>query len=199
MNSAAGYGRKRPRGRSAAESDLQLLLTIASRCNHAQVVPSGDGESAWQVVGDPTKALIVAALKARIQLPDQGQHVLFEIPFDSERKAMSVVLPQADDGATMHTKGAPEEILARCVAERRDGKILPLTDSRRREIMQANAEDGFSRAAGVGVRLPGLGNVSRPIHGDGPGLRRIEGMIDPPREEVKQSVATCRAPAFARS
>ena len=37
----------------SAEADLQLLLTIGIRCNHAQVAPSGSGENAWQVIRDP--------------------------------------------------------------------------------------------------------------------------------------------------
>jgi Ca2+-transporting ATPase len=58
-------------------SDLNLLLTIASRCNHAQVLPAGDGEGVWRVVGDPTEgALLVAALKAGVPPPEPGLHVL---------------------------------------------------------------------------------------------------------------------------
>ncbi|MBI3863072.1 MAG: cation-translocating P-type ATPase [Planctomycetia bacterium] len=177
-----------------AEPELQLLLTIASRCNHAQVVPSGKDENAWQVVGDPTEgALVVAALKARIQLPNPGEHVLFEIPFDSERKAMSVVLPQGVGGATMYTKGAPEEILARCVAERRDGKIIPLIDSRRQEILQANAEMASRALRALAFACREWVNVPEHFTETDLVFVGLAGMIDPPREEVKQAVATCRA------
>ncbi|MGE5195131.1 MAG: cation-translocating P-type ATPase, partial [Deltaproteobacteria bacterium] len=178
----------------SADPELPLLLTIASRCNHTEVVPAGDGENIWKVVGDPTEgALVVAALKARLQPQDQGEHVLYEIPFDSERKAMSVVLPHGAGGAIMYTKGAPEEILSRCSAEHRDGETIPLTDSRRREIIEANA-DMASRALRV-LAFAYRDWASAPEHFTERDLVFVglAGMIDPPREEVKQSVATCRA------
>src|SRR5262249_8312216 len=37
----------------ATEEGLQSLLTIADRCNHAQILPVGDGKEGWKVIGDP--------------------------------------------------------------------------------------------------------------------------------------------------
>jgi magnesium-transporting ATPase (P-type) len=53
------------------------------------------GSSRWQEIGDPTEAaLIVVALKAKLNLDELRQHSnrLHEIPFDSRRKMMTVVL-----------------------------------------------------------------------------------------------------------
>ena len=94
----------------------------------------------------------------------------------------------------MHTKGAPEVILAKCVAERRGGKIEPLTDARRSQIMQANSEMA-SRA----LRVLALAYRD---HSETPGTEYDEtdlifaglvGMIDPPREAAKEAVQKCRA------
>ena len=75
------------------ETDLLQALTIGAKCNHAQALPAADGSGQWHVVGDPTEgALVVAALKAGIEPIDHAGRILYEIPFDSERKAMSVVL-----------------------------------------------------------------------------------------------------------
>src|SRR5262249_29704151 len=121
----------------AGEPDLVHALTAAARCNNAQVVPRGDGEG-WQVLGDPTEgALIVAALKAGVEATDPEHAVLYEIPFDSERKAMSVVVRGPHGTAVMYTKGAPEVLLAKCGTERRGGVVVPLAEARRQEIMRA--------------------------------------------------------------
>lgn len=185
----------------AAEPDLMLLLTAAVRCSHATVSPSGEGRT-WQVVGDPTEgALIVAALKAGLEADSKQHRVLHEIPFDSGRKAMSVVVANDDGVPVTYTKGAPEVVLAKCVAERRDGSIVPLTDGGRSRIMASNSE-----MAGRALRVLALAyrEIAEP-----PESRRAEsdyarieedlvfaglvGMIDPPRDEAKEAVLRCRA------
>ncbi len=177
------------------EVDLIQVLTTAARCNNATVSPRGDGIDSWQVIGDPTEgALVVAALKAGIQSRDREHHVLHEIPFDSERKAMSVVVRGPEGTAVMHTKGAPEMILAKCIAERRGGKVEPLTDDRRGQIMQWNSE-----MAGRALRVLALAYRD---HSETQGNKYDEsdlifaglvGMIDPPREEAREAVQKCRA------
>lgn len=74
----------------AADSELMLALTVAARCNSARLLPLADGVG-WQAVGDPTEgALLVAARKGGIEPSAELSKILWEIPFDSERKAMSV-------------------------------------------------------------------------------------------------------------
>ena len=120
--------------------------------------------------------------------------MLHEIPFDSERKAMSVVVREPGDAVMMYTKGAPEVVLSWCVSERRGGEVVPLTDDRRREIMGTNAEMA-SRA----LRVLALAYRPRPGRRIMPRTEEAElifaglvGMIDPPREEVKAAVGRCR-------
>ncbi len=174
----------------AAHADLRQALTAATWCNSARLTSKADG---WQVVGDPTEgALLVAAMKAGLGIErshDQGE-ILFEIPFDSDRKAMSAVVRQGD-GATMFTKGAPEVVLRLCTEELQD-RPVPLSEERRAEILNAST-DMASRALRV------LGLAYRPVAVGGPAdyceeklvFAGLVGMIDPPRDEVKQAVATC--------
>jgi Ca2+-transporting ATPase len=174
------------------DPDLGLLLRIALACNNATVLPGADG--CWRALGDPTEAaLVVAAMKAGLDPAAGTEPTLYEIPFDSGRKRMSVVVRRADGGG-LYTKGGPESVLDRCVAEHRDGGTLPLEAGRRREILEA-ATDMASRALRV------LAFAWRPVPLDG--LHEAEeeslvfvglvGMIDPPREEARQAVQTCRA------
>ena len=98
------------------ENDLLQALTIGAWCNNAQVVPGSGGDD-WQVVGDPTEgALLVAAFKAGIEKRRHNRGVVYEIPFDSERKMMSVVVRESNE-SIMYSKGAPEVILDRCKSE----------------------------------------------------------------------------------
>jgi Ca2+-transporting ATPase len=177
-----------------SQPDLMQALTIGARCNNATVSPQGDGAESWQVIGDPTEgALIVAALKAGIESHDQEHRVLYEIPFDSERKAMSIVLRGRNSGPVMYTKGAPEVILSKCSSERRDGQIHPLTDDRRKEIMHAN-----SALASRALRVLALAYCDQPSRSGDEYEERdlvfagLMGMIDPPRDEVRDAVRTCR-------
>jgi P-type Ca2+ transporter type 2C len=176
------------------ESDLIQALTTAARCNNATVSPRGDDADSWQVIGDPTEgALVVAALKAGIEARDREQRVLYEIPFDSERKTMSVVLEESNGTRVMHSKGAPEVILAKCVAERHGGQVVPLTEDRRSQLLRSNSE-----MAGRALRVLGLAYRDHSAT-QGTGYDETDltfaglvGMIDPPREEVKEAVRRCR-------
>ena len=185
--------------------DLHRLLTIATRCNNATVRPTGDG-GGWEVVGDPTEgALIVAALKAGIAAADAAEPIAFEIPFDSDRKRMSVVVRRHDGVRLMYTKGAPEMMLSRCVAEQRNGVVTPLSADRRREILAAGAA-----MAGRALRVLAMAWRELPASespGDHAGSRvrqpseekecdlihvGLVGLIDPPREESRDAVLKCR-------
>ena len=177
-----------------SESDLIQALTIAARCNHAVVTPLGDDTDSWQVIGDPTEgALIVAALKAGIEAHDRAAHLVYEIPFDSERKAMSVVVRTGPASAVMYTKGAPEAILAKCIHERRGGQVEPLTAARREQIMHGNSEMA-SRA----LRVLALAYRELPMTPGTPydeaelTFAGLVGMIDPPRDEARAAVQVCR-------
>jgi len=178
------------------DPDLGRLLTIAARCNHATVQPSrGAG---WEVLGDPTEgALVVAALKGGVPRENPSEPVVFELPFDSDRKRMSVVVHRMDGTHGLDTKGATETVLPRCVAERVRGRTVPLTDDRRRAILAA-AEALAQRALRV------LSLACRDLAADETfeaGPQRLErdlvhvglvGMIDPPRDEAQRAVARCR-------
>jgi Ca2+-transporting ATPase len=173
--------------------DLQQALAVAAWCNNARLNPRGDGADQWEIVGDPTEgALLVAARKAGIEFSRATSSLLYEIPFDSERKAMSVVVKDAE-GATMFTKGAPEVILAKCTHEQRDGQVVALTNQRREEILQTNREMASRalRVLGLAYR-PNVSTTQRLDDEEDLVFAGLAGMIDPPREEAKVAIATCR-------
>ena len=176
--------------------DLMRALQVAAWCNTARVTPHPENNSVWQVIGDPTEgALVVAARKADVEAHGRDDRLLHEIPFDSERKVMSVVVLGPEDSATMYTKGAPEVVLAKCDREWRHGQTRPLTPERRNEIHRTAAE-----MAARALRVLALADRYHP-DADHEAIRREEalvfvglvGMIDPPRGEAKSAVRKCRA------
>lgn len=176
--------------------ELHPLLLAGARCNNSAIHPKSDGSGAWLCVGDPTEgALLVLARKAGIDTHLESVRTVFEIPFDSDRKMMSVVTRSENQQIVMHSKGAPEVILSRCVSERSGEKEIPLTEARRAAIMQSASD-----LAGKAYRVLALACRSMP-NGSGVDVWQEErlvfagliGMIDPPREEVRGAVETCRS------
>jgi Ca2+-transporting ATPase len=177
----------------SAEPDLIQALRVAGRCNNARVSPRETESESWQVLGDPTEgALLVAALKGGIDAVTDGQRILYEIPFDSERKAMSVVVGGPGGGAIMYTKGAPEVIVEKCVSERRGGNIEPLTDARRQAILLAGSEMAARALRVLALAYREHLDVQRPVYMETELIfSGLVGIIDPPREEVKDAVDKC--------
>ena len=182
----------------AADPDLRTLLWIAARCTTATLRPGADG-GGWQVIGDPTEgALVVAAVKGGVAAKDPAEPTIFEIPFDSARKRMSVIVRVDAKRRMLATKGAPEAVLARCVAEQCDGRIVPLSDERRREILATAA--GLAEQA---LRVLSLAwrevPTEEPLDDDPARVERglvhagLVGMLDPPRDEARIAVQRCRS------
>ena len=175
--------------------DLMRALQIAAWCNAAEVTPRPGDEGGWQVIGDPTEgALVVAARKADVEAHDRGDRVLHEIPFDSDRRVMSVLVRGTGDSATMYTKGAPEVILDLCDREWRHGRIEPLTPERRAEIRGVAGE-----MAAQALRVLALADRHHPDASREAARQEedlvfvgLAGMIDPPRDEARSAVRLCR-------
>ena len=175
------------------ELDLATALTIGIWCNNAKLEAPTNHDERWRILGDPTEgALIVAAKKAAIER-DSDRTIVHEIPFDSQRKLMSMVAKDAKQRPVIYTKGAPELLLERCAFEQRDGKIVPLSADRREQLLQQSSE-----MANRALRLLALGY--RDLDNDSPAYREeglvfagLVGMIDPPREEARTAVAKCQS------
>lgn len=171
---------------------LERLLRTAALCNNARFVRDEDGVR--RVVGDPTEgALLVLAEKGGIDresiMPQSG--VIQQLPFDSDRKRMTVVTLDEHGRPVAHVKGGVDILLPRCttikMGPRSSGEV-PLDDAMRAEI-QAVADDMASRA----LRVLALARRKQPQGDPEEQLTflGLVGMIDPPRQGVKKAIATC--------
>jgi Ca2+-transporting ATPase len=172
--------------------DLIQALTVGAWCSHAQITKSLERDDQWELVGDPTEgALVVAALKAGVSVTGRDQHIVQEIPFDSDRKAMSVVVAHDDKSVVMYTKGAPEVVLGKCTRELRDGEIRPLGNPRRDEILRSATD-----MAGRALRVLGLAyrnvDTGQDLYEQNLVFVGLIGMIDPPRDEARTAIQRCQ-------
>jgi Ca2+-transporting ATPase len=175
---------------------LRELLTAAVLCNDAEVIRE---DTAWRVIGDPTEgALLVAAAKLRLNKEhlDAANPVLGEVPFDAERKMMTVVR-RTDAGPTAFVKGAPDVLLGRCTHYRTaDGRDAPLDGPAKQAVLAANHEFASRALRVIGVaqrRLPGEPALYRAQDlEDGLTFLGLAAMKDPLRPEALTAVRACR-------
>ena len=180
-----------------ADVPVRSLLMAAAASSEAILQAGGDAPT---VLGDPTEgALLVAAAKADIHRDDLEQQCerLRVLPFDSERKRMTIVR-DTPTGPRAFVKGAPDVLLELCHSwTDEEGQSQPLTAADRAAIAAAN--EAFAQRAmrviAVAVRelSPTQVNDLTP--------ERIEqeltligllAMYDPPRPEAREAVARCR-------
>jgi|CXWL01.1.fsa_nt_gi Ca2+-transporting ATPase len=181
----------------ALKPGLMTLLRASVLCNGADLRLEA---FLWQVVGDPTEgALLVAAAKAGLTKHhlEQGNPWLGEVPFDSERKKMTVVR-RTPSGPVAFVKGAPDVLLQDCGARlTREGEIEPLTDAIRQEITATNQRFASQALRVLAVAMRPLDQI--PEVYDAKNLEHdlvflgLVGMKDPIRPEAQAAVEVCRA------
>jgi Ca2+-transporting ATPase len=174
--------------------DLMQTLRIGMLCNGAQL---NEDHGTYTIVGDPTEAsLLAVAGKAGLRRHEEEQDASFvdELPFDSERKKMTVVRKTGSHHMAF-VKGAPDVLLADCVNIQIDGVVRPSTAEDCKRILAVNDSltDQAMRVLGVACRDLGTATAKLEIGTTEKELTFVGlvAMIDPPREEVKQAIKEC--------
>jgi len=163
---------------------LQKLLECGVLCNNAKL----NKNEKWEILGDPTEgALIVSGMKYGIKDIDKEYKRIKENPFKSERKMMSVVC-EKDKKKFVFAKGAPEKILDASNYILLNGKKKRMTDDDREKILKTYSLFGSSALRVLAFAYKELNNNEEENNLIFLGL---QGMIDPPREEVKVAIEKC--------
>lgn len=168
--------------------DLDFALKIGALCNNANILQR---QGRWTVAGDPTEgALLTAAGKSGLVKDDleNEYHFVEEIPFDSERKFMSV-LRKKGDKQILFVKGAPDVLLHRSKKWLIDGKEITLDQEGKKEIAAANLKLAAQAYRVLAVAYQT--NLDHPLEEDLIFVGLIA-MIDPPRPEVKEAIQRCK-------
>lgn len=167
------------------EDEETLLLTIGALCNDSKLTVNADGTS--KVTGDPTEtAFVTKAFEENLDKNELESKMprVAELPFDSERKLMSTV-HQMEKGFRIMVKGAPDVLLNRCVLD----TSVKTAALKKNETMASNALRVLGVAYKDVAEIPS--ELTTEILEENLTFVGLVGMIDPPRQEVKQAVAEC--------
>ncbi|EGD75576.1 ATPase [Salpingoeca rosetta] len=192
------------------------LATVCTLCNDSSLTYTE--EKGYQKVGEPTEAALLVLVEKMDVLSTKDSSLLAKnkalrklysrdltLEFSRERKRMSVYASRDGQGK-LYVKGAPERILERCTKVRLDdGSTADMTDELRARIEKQTLAYGTGSNT---LRCLGFAVVDEPmsleeirkLSVDAKNFDQIEtnltfvgviGMLDPPREEVKASIAEC--------
>ena len=197
----------------SAPVNAEALRTIAvgAFANDGDLRQNDAGQ--WEIVGDPTEvSLVVASRKIKADRALGKLDRVAEVPFTSERKRMAVIGKDSSDNGNLsvYAKGAPDVLLGYCTRIAVGDAVRPMTEGDRQEILAT-----VERLSGEAYRT--LGEAYRPLGttslADIPGVKTnaagqvtdiseqsdvierdliwagMVGIIDPPRTEVRDSVA----------
>lgn len=210
MVMADGSGSDSEQAQVVADEVVATLLA-GTLANDGELRQDANGR--WETVGDPTEvSLIVAARKVKADHKAKRFTRVGEIPFTSERKRMSIIAKDDTDSGklTVFAKGAPDVLLSYCSRIRVGSQVRKLTEGDRQSILAT-----VERLSSEAYRT--LGEACRPLEtsslADVPGVtvnaagqvadiadqadaietdliwNGMVGIIDPPRTEVRDSVA----------
>lgn len=195
-------------GKIHITGSLQKALIISALCNNATLRKSNTvigglfrrskNESDWNIVGDPTEgALLVLGAKGGIWRETLENEItrVEEIPFDSDRKRMTVIYKDEQGNKEAYVKGAPNVILNLCSKVLINGQVKPLTPQMR-EAVKLNNSKMASKALRVLALAykqiePGSPLTAKEIENNLV-LVGLAGMIDPPRPQAQKAIQLCK-------
>lgn len=177
--------------------EIEIMMDASTMASNAEIHQPDEEHDDWYPVGDPTEAALITLstkLGTRSPKEDEENPELHEFSFDSERKRMSSVR-QFEDRQVLTMKGAMDSVLSISKSIYEDGKPVSMIEEKKKKIKEIN--ERFSEQA-----LRVLAIAYRPLESNGKDyvLEEIEkdviflglvGMIDPPKERVRDSINSC--------
>ncbi|PJX21822.1 calcium-translocating P-type ATPase, PMCA-type [Psychroflexus sp. S27] len=167
----------------------KLLAKVMFLCSDATL--EGDKSS-----GDPTEIALLSFADDlnlnRQKISDQSKR-LDELPFDSDRKMMSVVV-ENNDQKRIYTKGAIDRLLPKCTHVLIDNQVLEINEQHKSEIEESIHQLSSQALRTLASAYKDISEIpSRNEWEENLVFIGLVGMIDPPREEVKPAIAKAKA------
>jgi len=165
------------------------LFRAINLCNNAEIDSNGN------IIGDATEtSLLRLAQKVNSNFLKEKQQYprLHEVPFDSSRKIMSVII-KTPTGNKIYSKGAYDYLINRCSSLLLNGEKVPLTQTRKQEIDKAihSLCENAERVLAVTVKDCEY-NIFTQEKEENLTFIGLVGIIDPPKKEVKNAIEECK-------
>jgi Ca2+-transporting ATPase len=157
-------------------------------CNEANLYQE---EGIFRIDGDPTEgALIVSAIKGGLQVEEEQMRYpqLGLVPFESERGFMAT-LHEIEGRKIIFAKGAPEKIIHFSMLDEPD----PAFENRLAQVAGNFADQGL-RVLGMAYKEVDAETtkISQADVESGLVFAGLQGMLDPPRQEVVEAIKMCK-------
>ncbi len=174
---------------------IKWLMGMATMCTDVEISREN---GKIELTGEPTEKAIVSKALDEGQNKNELYNVMKrvkDIPFDSSRKMMTTI-HKMPNGYRVITKGAPDVLLKRCNKVYDNGNVTTLDYSKTKLIENQN-----NKMADEALRVLAIAYLDIPRLPSKIDTETVEknlifigliGMIDPPREGVKEAVATCK-------
>ncbi len=174
--------------------ELEIMFDAATMASNAEIHKPDENHSGWYPIGDPTEAALITLstkLGTRSPREDEENPEVHEFSFDSDRKRMSSIR-EFEEGNILTMKGALSSVLSVAKYIYRDGQKEKLTDQDREMLNQINEDYSENALRVLAIAYRKLGDdetdyVVEEIERDVVVLGLV-GMIDPPKEGVKEAI-----------
>lgn len=183
----------------STDEATRKILTIGLECNNAQLIDPNDTNPDAMDIGDPTEIALLRLAKTLNFNIDYER--LYEVPFDSNSKRMSVVVKNSKNEHFVLTKGAPDVLIDLCKYYFSKGEIKKLNREKRDYL-----EKSEQRLAETGYRM--LGMAFKSLESDKAELKVLSedveqleanliyvgaiAIMDPPRDGTKEAIEICK-------
>ncbi len=184
-------------GKEISPEKTGMIIRTGYLCNNSQLNKKDDK---WDIIGDPTEgSLVVLGKKAGMKDEEINKRfsLVQELPFDSDRKRMTKIFSFTEGKkkkVEAYVKGAPDLLLRNCDRILINGKIKKLTPKDRKKILSVN--NSFAESA-LRVLAFAFKDVSKIKKYSVEAVEKnlvfigLAGMIDPPRDGVKEAIKKC--------
>lgn len=175
---------------------LKLLLKIGMLCGNTRIMEN-ESDTGLDIEGDPTEvALVRAAIDAGLDKESvfSTYRRVREIPFDSDRKLMSVICRSPGGDLFLFAKGAPEVIMEKCSKIMIADRERDITHDDREKLMDecGTMTSRALRVMAFAYRTIQPSQLWRDDLESQLVFIGLAGMTDPPRKEAIDAVAKCR-------